>query len=410
MKRNEKPKKKRSFLPVLIAIAGGIAAGLLLRLLPENAGDFVTGTLLSPVSKAILGFLGTLSSFVIFFSILSGICAMQDTASLRSVGGRLLCRFLLYLLVGAVLCVPFLLLLFPPRTGGSAAFSFGTVWSMLLDIVPTDLLGTFSDGNSVGIIFLSVVTGVVLLSLSDRVRELIRLAEQVTLVLQTVLLYAVRLMPAVVFISLTTLFYAGEERTLLSVWRYPAAMLACCLIASAFSVVHAVVKTGVRPGKLLKKMLPAFLVGLTTSSSAASMPVSMETCEKELGIDKKLVDVGVPLGQTLFKPGLVYMFMSGCFCLAWLRGVSMGIAGVIFTAVSALVFSVAAPAVPGCSISCFTLLFAQIGIPADAISVIIALDPVNDRLSAAIKSVVTQAELICFADGTGELDKSVLNR
>ena len=410
MKPENKEKKKitAGFLPVLIAIFLGAAAGLILRVLPGNAGTVLCDRILSPISTVILGFLGTLASFVIFFSIIAGISGMGEPAVFRSVGGRLLSRFFLFVVISSVLCVPVMLLFFRTGGSGSSAFDAGAVWDMLLQIVPMNIPEAFSGGNSVQIIFLALLFGAVLLGISQKAENLIRVTGEVSLLLQNVLGKVIRLMPFIVFISVFRLAFTGQAGTLISVWRYPAAMLTCCLLTAVFSVLRVVLKKKVRVGLLLKKMMPAFLIALSTSSSAAALPANMETCEKSLGIDGKLVDVGVPLGQTLFKPGLVFMFMSGCLCLAERNAVPVGVSEIVITLLSAFAFSIAAPAVPGCSISCFTLLFAQIGIPAEAIAVIIALDPINDRLCAAVKMFAMQSELVCFADAKGMLDDKKL--
>ena len=108
MKQENKAKKKiaAGFLPVVIAIVLGVAAGLILRALPGDAGTVLCDRILSPISSVILGFLGTLASFVIFFSIIAGISGMGEPAVFRSVGGRLLSRFLLFLTISSLLCVP----------------------------------------------------------------------------------------------------------------------------------------------------------------------------------------------------------------------------------------------------------------------------------------------------------------
>ena len=410
MKPDSQKKKKiaAGFLPVLIAIVLGAAAGLILKNLPGDAGTVLCDRVLSPISSVILGFLGTLSSFVIFFSIVAGISGMGEPAVFRSVGGRLLSRFFVFVVISSLLCVPVVLLFFRTGGSGSSAFDAGAVWDMLLEIVPTNIPEAFSGGNSVQIIFLALLLGTVLLGISGRAESLIRVTGEVSLLLQTVLGKVILLMPFIVFISVFRLVFTGQTGTLVSVWRYPAAMLTCCFLTALVSVLRVAFRKKVRIGLLLKKMMPAFLIALSTSSSAAALPANMETCEKSLGIDKKLVDIGVPLGQTLFKPGLVFMFMSGCLCLAERNAVPVGISEIVITLLSAFAFSIAAPAVPGCSISCFALLFAQIGIPAEAIAVIIALDPINDRLCAAVKMFAMQSELVCFADAKGMLNEKKL--
>ena len=161
---------------------------------------------------------------------------------------------------------------------------------------------------------------------------------------------------------------------------------------------------------LIKKLLPSFLIAFSTASSAAALPSSMEACEKKLGIGKKLVDVGVPISNLLNKPMSFIERMVGILCMAELFHVDVTWQSLLSVAITAFVFALSTPAVPGAGISVFTLMAQQFGLPMEAVSIIISLDVITDRISTPAQVSVGQLELIQIANGLGSLDTETLRK
>lgn len=166
----------------------------------------------------------------------------------------------------------------------------------------------------------------------------------------------------------------------------------------------------VRLNVLIKKLLPTFLIAFSTASSAAALPTSMETCEKKLGIGKKLVDVGVPISNLFNKPVSFIERMVGILCMAELFRVDVTWSSLISMVITAFIFALCTPTIPGSGISAFTLMAQQFGVPMEAISIIIALDVITDRISTPTQVSVGQLELIQIANSLGSLDIETLRK
>lgn len=401
-------KKLPAWAPIVIAAAAGILFGLAAKLLPDAARATLTDTILSPLSSAIMGFLGTISVLMVFLSIISGICGMGNMATLNLLGKRMIGRFLLLLLftaVGATLALSFL---FPITSGGSEKLDLSALWQMILQIIPSNIIDAFYRGNTLQVIFLAVCVGVVALSLIRKMHALTEWTMQFNILVQTLIEVIIRMLPVVVFISVFNLCVKDAVRELKAVYRFPLYHLIFCAVLLALLLIRTAITQKVNPWLLLKKMFPTLVITLSTASSSAAFSTTIETCEKKFGIDGRIVKVGVPLSQSLFKPSAIIEDLVGVFCIAQIYGVDLSWSTVIPLLLTVYVLALAAPPLPGAAISCFALLFDQCGIPAEAISVIIALNAVTDRITTPTLMLAGQLEMAQLASSLNKLDRNVL--
>ena len=161
---------------------------------------------------------------------------------------------------------------------------------------------------------------------------------------------------------------------------------------------------------LIEKILPTYIIALSTASSSAAFHTNMETCEKELGIDTQIVNVGVPLSQSLFKPSFIIESSLGALCMARIYDVEITWSMVATLLIMAFILSFATPPLPGAAISSFALIFAQCGVPAEAISLIIAFNAVTDRISTPTNVLSQQLELVQLSSSLHNLDHSILKK
>lgn len=124
----------------------------------------------------------------------------------------------------------------------------------------------------------------------------------------------------------------------------------------------------------LKKVFPVFMIGLTTASSAAAFLENRKVCAEKLGIDKKIVNIGVPLGQVVFMPGFSILYFVMGICMAEIYGVKISPVWLITALIIAVVLAVATPPIPGGALACYTILLLQLEIPAQAIAIAVAIN------------------------------------
>lgn len=406
----KRPQKIQSWVWVVGAAVLGVVFGLLAQLLPSGVRTSMTEVVLTPLSSTIMSFLSTVSVLMVFLSIISGICGMGNLATANRIGKRMLGRFALGLLAIAVITTTVIALLMPVSRGSGKAFDVRSLWEMLLNMVPTNILDAFLKGNTLQVIFLAAVVGIVALSLIRKMHELTEWTRQLNGLVQATVELVVKTLPVVVFISLFTLVATNQVKNLVAVYRFPLYQFLLMLGWIALMLVRTCITQKVHVVTLIKKLLPTAVITISTASSTAAFSTNLETCRKKLGVDSQIVDFGVPLSQSLYKPGVVVEDMIGVICIAQVFGVEFTWSMLIMLAITAVILSVAAPTIPGSAFSSFALLFVQCGIPASAISIVAALNAFTDRINTCASVMSDQLELVQLASSLGKLDKETLRK
>ena len=166
----------------------------------------------------------------------------------------------------------------------------------------------------------------------------------------------------------------------------------------------------ISPILLIRKALPTFLIALTTASSAASFSTNIKDSNKKLGIDKQLVDFGIPLGQVLFKMSEFAMFIPVVLTFAESYEIPITPVWLFLAYVTVWLISYAVPPVAGGAIMGFTVVFTQLGIPTEAMGIAIALNAITDFPLTAMNVTGWQLTMIDVADSLNMLDKETLRK
>ena len=138
---------------------------------------------------------------------------------------------------------------------------------------------------------------------------------------------------------------------------------------------------------IVRFLLPTFLIALSTASSSAAFGTNIECCERKLGIDRKLVNFGVPMGQVVYMPIGAVMFLIASLCIGESYGVEISMAWVLTAIFVSGILAAATPPIPGGAMSCYTILFTQLGIPAAGIALAISVDLIMDYFITACNPV-----------------------
>lgn len=150
-----------------------------------------------------------------------------------------------------------------------------------------------------------------------------------------------------------------------------------------------------------------FLIALSTSSSSAAFGTNIESC-KALGIDKKLINFGVSIGQIIFMPAGAIQFFIVSLCTGQSFGTEITIVWIITSIITCTILAIATPPIPGGGLSCYTILFAQLGIPSAGIALVISIELLMDAFLTACNLAFLQTELILSAKKLNLLDEEKL--
>ena len=368
--------------------------------------------IVTPLFNALMGILQTLAGPMIFLSVCCGIVNIGDVQTLGRIGKTVLFRFLaaVYLLTGiTAVCVVWL---FRPDNGAAAggAGAAAQIYTMLLDIIPGDIVTPFLEGNSLQIIFLAVCVGLTMLVLGEKVSAVRTFVEQINLTIQAMMEVVSRFIPAFTFVSLLSLLLSDALSGLSGMVKGVLLGVVACVAWPILYALAVSLRLKIRFSTLVTKELPAYLIALATASSSAALSTNLETCERWLGISGRIGNFAVPLGQVVFKTGGAVGFLLLAVGLGEFYGVSMPLSWVFTGVLVAVLVAIAAPPIPGGYLSGYTVLLAQLGIPEEAIALAIAGNVILDFFMTSCGIACLQSELTLTAHRLGMLDLETLRK
>lgn len=394
---------------LLTAIVSAVLLGLLARRLGGGIRD-VSVAVAGPLFTMILGVLRAISSPLIFLSVCWGIISIGDLSSVGKIGKQVTVRligstFLIGMVMALLICR-----MFPFTSGAARNIGNGAaeIYQMILDIVPSDMVSPFLNGNALQIIFLGVCLGIAMLVLGERVQALMQIVVQANEVVQFLMGLIGKVIPLFVFLSIFSLLQSDLGIGFGGIVKVFGIAVPGCLLLTLSYLLLLKRRFRVSFMVLLRKMLPTCLIGLSTASSAAAFATNLETCEKELGIPRRVVNFAIPLGQVIYKPGAVVGFLAVALCMAQYYGVEMTPVWLATAVLIVGLLAMAAPPIPGGALTCYTVMFVQLGIPGEAIAVAVAINSILDFVMTAANLTCLQAEVMFAADHLALLDQGRL--
>ena len=405
------PKKQSGQLnTVLLSIILGIVCGLALTFGLPDVGNVVQDWIISPLFDTFMNLLKLIAGPMIFLAVYCGINEMGDAANFGKIGKTLIVRFLSFtflVLIASALMISWFFI----SSGGNGVSgnSLMDLYQMVLDIIPSDMISPFQTGNAMRIIFLACVCGVGTLVLGDSVSGIFRFVSQINALIQLLMTYISKFIPIFVFICIMNLFLSGNLNNMSGIVKQVVLTIVVSLVLLAFYIGVVCWKCKVKPAVLTKKMFPALIIALSTASSSAAFSTNLECC-KEFGIDKKLINFGVSMGQVLFKPGCAIMLFVAALCSGQNYGTEITFIWIITSMITSTILAIATPPIPGGSLSCYTILFTQLGIPSTGIALAISIDLLLDSFVTACNLAYLQTELVLSAKKLDLLSETKLRQ
>ncbi|MGH9382718.1 MAG: dicarboxylate/amino acid:cation symporter [Vicinamibacterales bacterium] len=383
---------------VLVALFLGLAFGLVVLSYPTPALLTVVG-IVEPVGTLWVNAIRMTIVPLVVSLLITGVASCSDMRTVRTIGLRALATFLALLLLAAVVG----LMVVPPLFAwlqvdattvaalrGSAAMPLPasavpglTDW--VLSIVPTNPIKAAADGALLPLVVFALAFGLGLLtSPAERRTVVVTFFRGVGDTMLAVVGVVIALAPIGVFAlmvpvaSRTGLAAAGALAYYVAVMAIALTLLIVLLYPIAALVGRVpVVKFG-------RGVLPAQAVAFASSSSLASLPALMEGADRRLGLGSNVTGVVLPLAVSSFKVSTPLMWLIAAVFLGHLYGVSLGPPQLVVIALTALLTSFSTPGVPHGWLLVISPLMAPMGIPAEGIGLLIAVDAIPDIFATAL--------------------------
>lgn len=405
-----RPKRPGQVTVLAFVIAVAALVGVLgLFFLPERLRDILQNGIVVPIYDTFFDILSCIAGPMIFLTVTWGIYGIGDAATLGRVGKRLMLRYVGMTFLAAacgVVCFPLFGNTLTHAAGQSNQLS--AIAELILGIFPSTIVEPFATGNTLQIIFLAVVIGIALLFLGRKTSAVARAVEQVNYLVQFLMELISRLVPFVIFLVVVNLIWSGQLKDLSSIWRMLVIFLGAAVVTGAAFLLSVAARFRVRPGVLMGKCLNTFLTALATASSAAAFSSNMSTCEKKLGVDSALCSFGIPLGMVMHKSIAAIYDLLLIFYFAAVYHVPCSVTWIALAVVVCAVVAVSTPPIPGGGAVAYAILFAQMGIPTEAMAVALTIDMLTDFVITAFEMLCLQCSLVHSASRLGMIDLDTL--
>lgn len=445
---NQKKAANKLAIQMGIALICGIAFGLAMLFLREHLNGSGQGSVWNTINNIlfqditasgaqnaigifyIMGqmFIRALQLVIVpmvFTSIVLAIGQISDTKTLGRISVKtlfwfLLCSFFALLFAGVVGMIIYKAGLFNITVEGLATSSGSTgsnPMTVILDVVPSNIGVAFSSNTAVlSIVFLAVVVGMCMNVLGEeKTKTLKKLINEVNDIIVVFLNFVVtKFGPIAIFVLLSRTFatYGINYLKPALIYMVVTTILLLVYLIVGYPILVAA-GTKLNPFKFSKKITKVAVLGFSTSSSAAALPLNYETCTKEFGVSDKIASFVLPLGMTINMNGTAIMQLVATLFIAGCAGYTVTLPQLVVIAVLALIASAGTPAAPGAgAIILFTIL-SGVGITNDgallAYSLILAINRPIEMLVTSLNVVGDATASIYVAKSEGLLDEDIYN-
>lgn len=391
----------------------GIVAGLAIGSLSPEAAKFI-----SPLGDIFLRMLKMLIVPLVFFSIVNGICKMGDTRQLRTIGGW----YVLWIAASAVIAAAvgvITALIVKPGQGTTeflvdAKSASSVSYSFVDNIVgwfPTNVFEAFVSGNLLQIIVFCLFLGVALLTLGDKVSGLVGIIEQGSHAMLKITEFIMEFSPLGILSLMATMVSTISGAMMKEILVFLVADNVCCAVILVL-VYPLLVKllANLSPARFMRKIAPAVLVAISTTSSAATLPVSLGIAEEELGIPENVYGFTLPLGNTCGMTGFAVFVGMCCIFASNLYGFEITFGGILQFIFLGMILSIGAAGVKGAGIVMSTVLLETLGMPLTLIPILAAIWPVIDPAHTVLNNVGDLSGTTIIAKRLNFMDMKVFEK
>lgn len=421
---------------IIIGLILGLVYGIVAAM--QGWGSF-TSDWIAPFGTIFLNLLKLIAVPLIIASLITGVASLSDIRKLSRIGGKTIAIYLSTTLIALFIGLTIVNIMKPGKTVppemrerleqayegdveeraqlALRARDRGPL-QPIVDMVPENLFDSASDNrNMLQVVFFAIFAGVGLLLLpTEKGEYLIRFFDGLNaLVIKMVEIIMVTA-PVGVFALLADTINSVARDNLAQIAELLAALGYYCIAVVLGLLIHGLVTypillklfTPMPLGKFFAAMSPVQLVAFSTSSSGATLPVTMEVTEKDLGVSEEVSSFVLPLGATINMDGTaLYQAIAAVF-IAQTLGMGLDVAAQLTIVLTALLASIGTAAVPSAGIVMLVIILEAVGVPGQGIALILGVDRILDMMRTVVNVTGDATVATIVASTEGQLDLMAL--
>ncbi|AMN50449.1 MULTISPECIES: dicarboxylate/amino acid:cation symporter [unclassified Psychrobacter] len=406
---------------IIVAMVLGIILGLFINYSGLNAeggfvNTYITNGFLAIIGKLFVNSLKMLVVPLVLISLICGVCGIGDIRLLGRIGTK---TFLIYMMTTALAIATAIGLgiVFGIGKGMNVetaaefeAASAPPLLDVFSNIIPSNPISAMANGDMLSIIFFAVLIGISILMVGKPAKGLVQSLELINEVILKMVTIIMNLAPYGVFALLTK---AMAELGLDLIWSLLGyvAVLVGSLAFHFFITMMIVLKlfSGLSIKTFLAKMREVQIFAFSTSSSNATIPITLRTVTKRMGVNNSVASFTVPFGATINMDGTAIMQGTATIFIANIYGIDLGVTEYLTVILMSVLASIGTAGVPGVGLIMLSMVFAQVGLPIEGIGLILGVDRILDMLRTAVNVGGDAAVTAIVAKSENKMDVAIYN-
>ena len=357
---------------------------------------------------------------LVFCSLICGSMAIGDTKTLGKVGVKTIGFYLVTTALAVCVALGSALLINPGLGLDMDAVQKGTVSSTteatslvdtLLNIIPKNPVQSMANGDMLPIIVFALFVGIMLAKLGTRGSVVANFFSQFNDVMMEMTMAIMKIAPIGVFCLIARTFATVGFSAFAPMLKYMGnvtlALAIQCLVVYQILLF---VFTRLNPFKFIKKFLPVMGFAFSTATSNATIPMSIDTLSKKMGVSKQISSFTIPLGATINMDGTSIMQGVAVVFIAQAYGIPLTMGNLATVVVTATLASIGTAGVPSVGLVTLAMVLNSVGLPTEGIALIMGIDRILDMIRTAVNITgdAVCTTIVCHQEGS--LNREVFNR
>lgn len=419
----KKEKKKLGLsTKIFIALIVGALTGIVIHyaLPASNFKDqFIVEGVLYVIGQGFIRLMQMLVVPLVFCSLVCGSMAIGDTKTLGKVGIKTVGFYIATTALAVTIALSVAYMINPgiglnmdavEKAEMSAATNSTSIVDTLLNIIPKNPIGSMANGDMLPIIVFALFVGIMLAKLGSKASTVANFFSQFNDVMMEMTMAIMSIAPIGVFCLIARTFATVGFSAFAPMLKYMGSVT-LALVLQCFVVYQVLlfIFTRLNPIKFVKKYLPVMGFAFSTATSNATIPMSIDTLNKKMGVSKQISSFTIPLGATINMDGTSIMQGVAVVFIAQVYGIDLTIGNLATVVLTATLASIGTAGVPSVGLVTLAMVLNSVGLPTEGIALIMGIDRILDMLRTAVNITGDAVCTTIVAHQEKAINKDVFN-
>ncbi|MBQ8166331.1 MAG: dicarboxylate/amino acid:cation symporter [Lachnospiraceae bacterium] len=357
---------------------------------------------------------------LVFCSLVCGAMAIGDTKTLGKVGVKTIVFYIFNTALAVTIALSVAYMISPGIGLDMDSIQKAEVTSnntetklteTLLNIIPKNPIGAMASGDMLPIIVFALFVGIMLAKLGSKASTVATFFSQFNDVMMEMTMAIMKIAPIGVFCLIARTFANLGFSAFQPMLKYMGSVvLALALQCFVIYQILLFVFTRLNPLRFIKKFLPVMGFAFSTATSNATIPMSIDTLNKKMGVSKRISSFTIPLGATINMDGTSIMQGVAVVFIAQAYGIDLTLGNLATVVLTATIASIGTAGVPSVGLVTLAMVLNSVGLPTEGIALIMGIDRILDMIRTAVNITGDAVCTTIVAKQEGALDKEVFNQ